>query len=76
MAWTQTDADAVRAAIVALATGARVVNVTYAGPPSRSVTYHATDLAALRTLLAEMEGSVAAQTGNSYRLATTRKGTC
>lgn len=74
MAWTQQEVDQVRAAILALATGQRAVTVTYAGPPSRSVTYHTTDLAALRTLLAEMQGSVSAAAGSSYRLATTRKG--
>jgi hypothetical protein len=55
MPWTQADADQVRAAIVALATGTRVVTVSYAGPPARSVQYADTDLPQLRSLLAEME---------------------
>lgn len=75
MAWTQDEIDQVRAAIVALATGARVVSVSYAGPPARSVTYHATDLKTLRDLKAEMEQSAAAAAGRpTYRLAATRKG--
>lgn len=74
MAWTQEDVDAVKAAILKLATGERVVTVSYAGPPARSVTYHATDLASLRTLYSEMQGAVTAATGSSYRLVTTRKG--
>lgn len=57
MAWTQEEADQVRAAIKALATGTRVVTVNYAGPPARSVTYGSANLAELRDLLAEMEQS-------------------
>lgn len=57
-AWTQSEVDQVRAAIVALATGARVATVSYAGPPARSVTYQPAQLAELRELLAEMERSV------------------
>ncbi len=55
MAWTQADADQVRAAIVALASGTRAVSVSYAGPPARSVTYGAANLGELRALLSEME---------------------
>ncbi|MDB4884153.1 MAG: hypothetical protein JWL95_2919 [Gemmatimonadetes bacterium] len=55
MAWTQAEADQVRAAILALATGARVATVSYAGPPARSVQYAPADLPQLRSLLAEME---------------------
>lgn len=72
MAWTQADADQVRAAIVALATGTRVVTVSYAGPPARSVTYGATQLDELRSLLSEMERTASGTPG--YRLATTSKG--
>ena len=57
MAWTQADADQVRAAVVALAAGKRVASVTYAGPPERSITYGQADLAALRALLSEMDRS-------------------
>jgi hypothetical protein len=73
MPWTQADADAVRAAIVKLASGSRVAQVSYAGPPARSVSYHDVDLAELRRLLAEME-QAASITTSSYRLAVTRKG--
>lgn len=72
MAWTQQDADAVRAAIVKLATGAQVVTVSYAGPPARSVTYAVAQLPELRSLLAEMERATSATPG--YRIATTNKG--
>lgn len=72
MAWTQADADQVRAAILAIATGTRVVQVSYAGPPARAVTYQAADLPELRRMLAEIEHSASTKPG--YRLATTRKG--
>jgi hypothetical protein len=74
MAWTQTEVDQVRAAILALATGTRVVTVSYAGPPARAVTYGAADLAALRALLEDMEYEVTGPPAKTYRLATTRKG--
>lgn len=62
MAWTQAEADQVRAAIIALAAGTRAVTVSYAGPPARSVTYGAANLAELRGLLAEMERTAAGVT--------------
>lgn len=65
MAWTQTDIDALKAAI---ATGA--LSVSYAGPPARSITYRS--LAEMQTILAQMEGSV--NGGTPYRLGATRKG--
>jgi hypothetical protein len=37
--WTSEDIAAVRAAIVALASGARVASVSFAGPPARTVSY-------------------------------------
>lgn len=74
MAWTQSEVDQVRAAIVALATGTRVITVSYAGPPARSVTYHQTDLAQLRALLLEMEAALASPPSQMYRLVSTRKG--
>ncbi len=74
MAWTQSELDQVRAAVLALATGARVATVSYAGPPARSVTYGTANLEELRDLLAEMEASVSNATTKTYRLATTRKG--
>jgi hypothetical protein len=72
MAWTQAETDQIRAAILALATGARVATVSYAGPPARSVDYSEVDLDKLRALLAEMTASAGG--GPSYRLAATRKG--
>lgn len=59
MAWTQQDADAVRAAVIALASGTRVYMVSYAGPPARSVQYAAAELPQLRALLAEIQRSLA-----------------
>ncbi len=73
MAWTQADADALRAAILKLATGTRVVKVAYAGPPAREVNYQEGDLKIMRELLAEIEQASPTGTG-SYRLAATRKG--
>lgn len=61
-----------RAAVLALATGARVATVTYAGPPSRSVTYQATELSDLRNLLSEMERAVSGTA--SYRRVAFSKG--
>jgi hypothetical protein len=72
MAWTQLEVDQVRAAIVALASGTRVVTVNYAGPPARSVTYGDADLKSLRELLAEMERSVS--TGPRFRRVASNKG--
>lgn len=72
MAWTKNELDQVRAAVMALATGARAVSVSYAGPPARTVSYGTVQLPELRALLADMERSQ----GDSptYRLASTRKG--
>ena len=63
--WTQEDIDRLKAAI---ASG--VLSVTYAGPPSRSVTYQS--LRDMRATLAEMNAAVTG--GPTYRLASTRKG--
>jgi hypothetical protein len=49
--WTQADIDALKLAI-----RSGVQSVTYAGPPSRSITYQS--LAEMRALLAEMVGQV------------------
>ena len=66
--WTQAERDTLKAAI---ASG--VLSVTYDGPPRRSVTYQSLD--AMRTLLAEMDASIARTGGRkSYTLASTRKG--
>lgn len=72
MAWTQAELDQVKAAVLALATGARVVTISYAGPPARSVSYGIVDLAQLRALQAEMTRELGG--GTTYRLAATRKG--
>lgn len=72
MPWTQADADAVRVAIFKLATGARDVSVSYAGPPPRSISYQMVDLADLRALLTEITREVGGTAG--VRLAATRNG--
>ncbi len=72
MAWTQADVDQVRAAVIALATGTRVVTVSYAGPPARSVTYGIAELGELRKLLSEMERSASGAT--RFRRAAFSKG--
>lgn len=70
--WTPDEIAQVRAGIIALATGTRVVTVTYAGPPARSIEYTGSgDLDKLRSLLAEMVASTA---GTTYRLGATNKG--
>lgn len=76
MAWTVDDRDRIKAAVLALATGERVVTVNYSGPPARSVTYYAGDLPSLRSLLAEAEADVAAADGRrtTVRYASLRKG--
>ncbi len=70
--WTQSDVDALRAAILKLATGQRVVSVSYGGPPARTVSYQLGDLEQMRALLSEAQR--AAGGGATYRLAATRKG--
>jgi hypothetical protein len=67
MAWTQEDIDKLKKAI---ASG--ILTVVYDGPPRRSLTYQS--LEAMRDLLAEMQGTVAAASGKTYRVAATRKG--
>jgi hypothetical protein len=65
MAWSQEQIDILKAAI---ASG--VLKVKYA---DREVTYHS--LTEMRSLLSEMQGSVAAAAGTSnYSLISTRKG--
>lgn len=64
--WTQADIDTLRTAI---ASG--ILSVSYAGPPSRTITYQSTD--AMLKALSLMERSVSGG-GTPYRLATTRKG--
>ena len=59
VAWTTADRDAVKAAIVALATGSRTVTVALA---DRTVTYQSADLAALREVLAMIEADLATVT--------------
>ncbi len=57
--WTQADIDTLRESI---ASG--VLSVSYAGPPSRSVTYHS--LAEMRSLLAEMVRSMSGKGSTRY----------
>jgi hypothetical protein len=63
--WTQAEIDALKAAI---ASG--VMSVSYAGPPSRTVTYQSLD--AMRKLLAEMIRDVSDTP--TYRRAQVKKG--
>jgi hypothetical protein len=72
MAWSQAELDSVKAAVLALASGSRVVSVSYAGPPARSVSYGIADLGELRALLAEMQRSVTGAT--TFRRASFTKG--
>lgn len=65
MAWSQSDIDTLRAAVVS-----GVLTVTYAGPPARSITYQS--LHDMRALLAEMNAEVSGSP--RYRLAATSKG--
>jgi hypothetical protein len=75
MAWTQADADALKAAILRLASGEAVQVVSYTGPPARSVTYQQMDLKAMRELLASVQAEVNAAAGTKpYRFAAHRKG--
>lgn len=55
MAWTQADADAVQAAVLALASGTRATMVSFTGPPARQVQYAVAELPQLRALLAEIQ---------------------
>jgi hypothetical protein len=69
MPWTQADADALRAAIVA-AKGAKTITFS-----DQTITFH--DLKQMRDLLAEIEGT-AALAGDgppTFRYAVTSKGT-
>lgn len=66
--WTQEDIDTLKAAV---ASG--VLSVSYAGPPSRTITYQS--LKDMRELLAEMEASVSAAAGGvPYRRARVLRG--
>lgn len=64
--WSDEDKEKIRQAILALATGAAVVRVLYEGPPRREVEYHPQNLAALRALLAEIEGGTASRQRRRY----------
>lgn len=74
--WTEADITKLRAAIVAIASGEGVQQVSYAGPPARTITYHQTDLAQMRSLLASMIAEVGAEAGTrkSFSLISTKKG--
>lgn len=61
--WTIADRDAVKAAVIDLATGKRKAKVVYAGPPSREVDYTPADLPQLRLLLAEIDAAVRGTAG-------------
>ena len=71
--WTVEDRDAVAAAIVKLVTGKRAVTVSFnGGNEQRSVTYQMSELAELRSLLAEMNRALG--TSATYTLGATRRG--
>jgi hypothetical protein len=72
MPWSQSDLDAVRAAVLALATGTRTVSISFTGPPARSESFAIVQLGELRALLAEITRELGGAGG--YRLAATRKG--
>lgn len=75
MAWSQADIDALKAAILRLASGEAVQVVSYSGPPARSVTYQQMNLREMRDLLATVQADVNAQAGGKpYRLAAHSKG--
>lgn len=72
MAWTQADADQVRAAVLALATGTRTVSISFTGPPARTQSFGIVQLDELRALLSEIQREVGG--GATYRLGATRRG--
>lgn len=67
--WTQADIDALKEAVKS-----GVMQVTYSGPPSRTVVYQS--LKSMRDLLASMVASVGAANGtrSTYRKMGSRKG--
>ena len=70
MAWSQADIDRLEAAI-----GSGIFNVTFDGPPRRSVTYQSIE--AMRSVLAQMKREVAATEGTppvTYRRVAFRRG--
>lgn len=70
-AWTQADADAVKAAIVELATGKRTVSISFTGM-GRAQTFGIVQLPELEALLTRIERSLSGAPG--YWLAITRTG--
>lgn len=73
MAYTEADRETVKAAILALATGQRVVTITAAD--GRSTTWAQSDMDKLRGLLSEIERDIASVSGRRrYVLTTTSKG--
>lgn len=71
MAWSPEELAQIQAAVLALATGARVASVSYAGPPARTIQYVPADLGQLRALLAE---ATASSGGMTFRRAAFSKG--
>jgi hypothetical protein len=74
--WTQADLDALKAARVALISGAAVQSVRYDGPPARQVTYHQADLPLMERSIALATASVrnATGSGSPFRFAASNKG--
>lgn len=61
-----------QAAIRDLVIGKRVVSVSFAGPPARSVTYQMAQLKELQSVLAQINRELG--TGPTYRLGATNSG--
>lgn len=76
MAYTTEDRDAVKAAIIALASGTRKTSVTFSSQAgSRTVQYGATQLKDLRELLEMIEGELSPSNTRSRTILTrSRKG--
>lgn len=71
MAYTAADRDAVKAALLALATGERTVTIAYA---DRTETYQPADVAQLQAILAMIETDLGATTRVRQWLASGSKG--
>lgn len=70
--YTQDDFNAVRSAVIRLATGEQEVRVTVAG---KTVEYAAQDLGKLKSLLAEIRADLSAAEGSAgFVLTSTEKG--
>jgi|WetSurSiteA1Bulk_404760.scaffolds.fasta_scaffold32912_3 hypothetical protein len=72
MAFTQTDQESVQAAVIALATGSRVVSATMG---DKTIQYGQADVDKLRALLSEIKTELSAAAGRRrYLLTSSSKG--